>query len=451
MTWRLVGATVYLDRRSLISLVIMAGLSSRPTVPEWISGGVVLLLALGAGSTAGDTLSKREMVVLPLSPSQWHRAEWLLSAVLPLGLLVMGRCLGGAWHAAWSDDGWVFHATPVRLMFEVVFFSVVGAWAVRTSDLRAKFDADEAWLAPVAGMVALSVLPFFVVPWLPDRVADVQAAAWIAGMMGLTAGVLPLIWPPNRYRHSHRSAVAPRHPKPGRGSRAFAWRVPVAATPARGVWALWPGLLWRAAGWTTAMLAFLMALQWSRPEPTIWRPFDPSITAVRFVSTLVTPMLLLLGLLPGLAHRAREMKWLPLASLQTAGLLTAAAAVTPLMFWVALAATHVLFAPQAPATLRLDLLTFLIGAVALSDAVRTRWAAVVGRHAVGAVLLIAFMFGMDGDRALLTGFLHHWSLPASGLTCLGLAFLLNRQTVRHGDRTSGAYRVGRIGTPAGAR
>lgn len=55
MTWRLVAGVVFLERRSLIGAIVMAGLVSRPTLPWWLTG-VVLWIVAGAGIGAYTAL-----------------------------------------------------------------------------------------------------------------------------------------------------------------------------------------------------------------------------------------------------------------------------------------------------------------------------------------------------------------------------------------------------------
>jgi len=82
VTWRLVLGVIYVQRWPLLSMIVMMAALSRMTMREWLVGGAMTLLAVGASFTAQGVLSTRALALLPVGPRQMHRAVWILPARL---------------------------------------------------------------------------------------------------------------------------------------------------------------------------------------------------------------------------------------------------------------------------------------------------------------------------------------------------------------------------------
>lgn len=447
MTWRIVANVVFIERRSLTGAVVIIGLVSRPSGWDWLIGGVALMIAAAAGATT--SLAKRELVVLPISPTELHRAGWILAAVLPLVVLTLARILGGAWHALTTDDGWAFHATPVRVLFEIVYLSVLGAFAVRTPDrYEPSFDQDPNLYPFLLGALVMVAVPFVVIPWLPQRLSDVPAVAWLVGSAALAYGIAPLLRTPAVYRRDSRPASAPEPTSPPVRSPG-----PVAPLPTsriQGIWVPMRGVAGTALLWTVIMLGFIFVLQSRKGPLTIWQPFDASLTDLRFLTTIGLLPMLLLGLSPGLARWIGALKRLPLSARQTALLLSLAPATMLVLYWVALLVIHVTASWQAPDALRLGILAVLAGTASLADALGTKGGSSMVKMAAGATLLLAFTYGMD-NRALMAAVVAHWALPLAGLVCFALSWLVNLHTLTRSSGSSRALRFNKSWQSARAR
>jgi len=453
MTWRLVAGVVALERRSLIGAIVMAGLMSRPGVGpasmEWLMGGVVMWIAAGAG--AYTALSRREVVVLPVGPTELHRAGWILAAALPFAVLTLARIVGGGWHAAVSDDGWVFHATPVRVLFDIVYFSVIGAAAVRTPERHQPDFREDPNLYPfIFGTLVMAILPFVVIPWLPERLSDVPVFGWAVGAAALGYGVAPLLGAPATYRRNSPPVTAELPARPP--VRTQGSQVSVPASHIQGVWVPLRGVAGQALMWAVVMLGFAAVIgSYVKPAFTLWGPFDASITDLRFLTAFGMLPMFLIGLSPGLASWIPALKRLPLSSRQTALLLSLAPASMPVIYWAALFVIHLVTAWQWPDVWRLGLLAMLVGTASLADALGTKGGSSMIKMAAGATVIMAFGYGMDEYRPALTAVVAHWALPFAGVFCFALSWLINVHTLTRSAGSSRAFRFNRSWQSAGAR
>ncbi len=449
MTWRLVVGAVFLERRSLIGAIVMAGLVSRPSQPWWLSG-VVLWIVAATGTGAYTALGKRELVVLPSGPAEQNRAGWILTGVFPVAVLLFARVLGGAWHAI-SDGSFVFHASPVQILFEVVFFSVTAAsTAGKPERYEPAFDEDPGLWRWVAGMLGMAVLPFVVIPILPERVSDLPVIAWVVGAAALAYGVAPLFRTPTVYKRDF-PAVTEQDAAPAPAKRNQTSPVAPPATRLTGVWVPMRGVAGMAAIMTVIMLGLIAVLaHYTKAKVSLWGPFDASLTDVRFLSTVGLLPMFALGLSPSLAPWIAALKRLPISSRETALMLSLAPAMMPALYWASLLVIHLVTAWQWPDALRLGILTTLVGCASLADALGTKGGSSMVKMAAGATLLLAFTYGMD-NRALMTAVVSHWALPLAGLVCFALSWLLNLHTLTHSAGSSRALRFNRSWQSARAR
>lgn len=448
MTWRLVANVVFIERRSLTGAVVIIGLVSRPSGWEWLIGGVALMIAAAAG--ANTSLDKRELVVLPISPGELHRAGWILAAVLPLVVLTLARILGGAWHTITTDDGWAFHATPVRVLFEMVYLSLVGAWAVRTPDrYEPSYDEDPNLYRFLLGVLVMAAVPFVVIPWLPESLSAVPPMLWVVFVAALGFGVSPLLRTPEWHRRDSPPVTTEPTPLP------LKIRGEVLALPAfrsEGLWIPMRGVAGQALTWIVIMLGFTAVLGATTKNAfSLWGPFDASLTDLRFLMTAGLLPMFFLGLSPGLSPWIGALKRLPLSSRETALLLSVAPATMPIMYWAALLVIHLVTAWQWPDVLRLGILTALIGSASLADAVGTKGGSSMVKMAAGATVVMAFAYAADENRPLLTAIVDHWALSLVGLLCFGLSWLLNLHTLARSSGSSRAFRFNRSWQSARAR
>src|SRR5690606_26642822 len=294
----------------VLGAIVLIGAVSRPTSSEWIAGGAAMLIAAGIGAHAA--LDKRELLVLPASSSELSRARWLLSTGLPLAALMLARVVGGVWHGFPSDEGGAFHATPVRVLFDIVYFSLIGAAIGGQSDrYEPPFDEAPHLFRFLIGVLVMGAIPFVVISWLPDRVSDVSAVAWLVGAMALVVGLRPLLRTPEWHRRASP-------PVSSTESRPLPVRVQGVVAPLRmsrieGIWVPMRAAAAQALLWTAFMVGFAVVGQYVKSSLSIWGPFDESITTMRFVTTFGLFPLILLGLCPGLGPWIGALKRLPVA------------------------------------------------------------------------------------------------------------------------------------------
>lgn len=390
--------------------------------------------------------------MLPSGPAEQSRAAWIVAAILPITLLLVARVLGGAWHAVADEGGFVFSASPVQLLFEVVFFSVIAATTAGKPERYAPaFDEDPGLWRGLAGMLVMAVLPFLVIPVLPDRIGDVPLIAWVVGAAALAYGVAPLLRTPTVYKRDFPAPIVP-DTAPAHVRRPSSMPGAPPATRLTGIWVPMRGIAGQALAWTVIMLTFVAVLgAYTKVAFTLWGPFDASLTTARFLSTIGIFPMLLLGLSPGLAHWIGSLKRLPLSSQGMALLLSLAPATLPVVFWAALLAIHLVTAWQSPDVLRLGLLSAYIGTAALADALGTKGGSSMIKMAAGATVVMAFAYAADENRALLTTVVDHWGLSLAGLLCFALSWLLNLHTVTRSSGSSRALRFNKSWQSAGAR
>jgi hypothetical protein len=448
MTWRLVLGGIVTQRRSLVGAVVMAGLVSRPTPLEWLTTVAVVWIAAAAG--ADTALAKRELVVLPVSPKELNRAGWILAAVLPLAVLTLARILGGAWHAFSSEDGWAFHTTPVRVLFDVVYFSLTGAWAVGRPDRYEPFFREDPNLYRfMFGVLVMAVVPFIVIPRLPETFGEIPAMLWVVVVAALGAGLAPLFRTPEWPRRESPPTTSPEPtPLPLKIQGEV---VPLPASRIEGIWVPMRGVAGQALLWTVITVGFAVIGQYMKSGFTIWGPFDESITTVRFLTTIGLFPLLLLGLCPSLGSWIGALKRLPVSARSAALLLSLAPTTAPVIFWATLLLIHMVSSWQSPDVLRLGLLTAYIGAASLADALGTKAGSSMAKFAVGALVVMAVAYGIDENRPLLTAVVEHWALPLAGLLCLGLSWLVNLHTWTRSRGSSRVFRFNRSTQSMGAR
>lgn len=451
MTWRLVAGVVFLERRSVSGAIVMIGLMSRPTLPWWLTG-VALLMMVAVGAGFYTALSKRELVVLPSGPVEQNRAGWILTGVFPFALLLLARLLGGALHAVAGDGGFVFHASPVQILFEVVYFSVIAAsTAGKPERYEPPFDEDPRLWRFVAGVLVMAVLPFVVISVLPDRVSDLPWFAWVVGAAALAYGVAPLLRTPTPYKRDF-PAVTVKDTPPTPALRTHTLPVAPPASRLTGVWVPMRGVAGMAAIMAVIMLGFMAVLgQFTKIPISLWGPFHESLTTPRFLGTLGLLPMLVLGLSPGLAPWIAALRRLPLSSRETALLLSVAPATLPVVYWATLLLIHLVTAWQWPDTLRLSLLAAYIGTASLADALGTKGGSSMVKMAAGGVVVMAFAYGVDEDRQRLTSAVEHWALPLTGLLCFAVSWLLNFHTLTRSAGSSRSFRFNRSWQSARAR
>jgi hypothetical protein len=448
VTWRLVLGVVFTERRSLFGAMVIIGLISRPTSWEWLTGGLVMLIAAGAG--AHTSLDKRELVVLPSSPRELYRAAWILSAALPLAVLMLARVVGGAWHGFASDEGWAFHATPVRVLFEIVYFSLVGATAAGRPDRYEPDFREDPNLVPfLLGVLVMAAVPFVVIPWLPDRISDVPVMAWLVGAAGLGIGLTPLLRTPEWHRRESRPASSPESSRPS--VRPHGAVAPLRTSGIGGIWVPTRSVAIQAFVWTVVMVAFVAFVLYTQPERTIGLAFDDSLDNLRFLMTLGFPFLLLIGLCPGLAPWVGALKRLPLSSRETALFMSLVPAMVPVMYWTALLVISVVVAKAAPNTFRLTLLAAIIGAASLVDALGTKAGSSTAKLGFGFLGLVVLLFGVDENRALVAAVMEHWALALAGLLALALSWFVNLHTLTRSPGSARVFRFNRSAQSMGAR
>src|SRR5690606_7157339 len=123
-----------------------------------------------------------------------------------------------------------------------------------------------------------------------------------------------------------------------------------------------------------------------------WQPFDSSLTRLRFLTTICLPMLMVLGMLPGLGNRLSLLKWLPLSSGRAALILGLAPAATPVLFWTMLVMIHLAFSAQWPGTVHVGLLVAFIGAGSLVDALGVKSGSSMMKLVIGVPFLLAYAY-----------------------------------------------------------
>jgi len=437
MTRRLVLGIVYIQRWSLLYQAVMVGVLSGQR--RWL-GVVAVMIALVMGMKARDGVAKREFAPLPVRAGDLHRAEWILSALVPVALLTVGRLLGGTWQAALGDGGWTFQASAPQVIFEIVYFSLFSAWIVR--------ESEEPLLPRVFVGIAFLAAPFIAIDRLPIAIDDVSALWWICAMVLLGVGLRPLISPPLVYQRSSPTVAFEPPPLP---ARLRPPTTPDFASRFEGMWVPMRGVMAQALVWTLVMLTVVAAAQHMRGTVTLWWPFDSTMTDLRFLTTIGIPIMFLIGLCPSLAPWMGVLKRLPLSSRRVALLLSLAPTTMPIVFWTALLVLHFLVSAQTPDDLRLSQLMVFIGFVALIDALGTKSGSGTIRLALGFSLFVPFVFGMDTNRALVEATLAHWGLPLVGVLCLALAWTVNFHTLTRSPGSARAFQLGRPTHTVGAR
>jgi len=440
MTWRLVLGAIAIERRSLFGAMLMAGLVSRPTLPWWMTG-VVMLLVIGAGGSAHTALGRRELAVLPVSPRELHRAGWILTVALPIALLMLARVFGGAWHSWGDTTTFAFHATPVRVMFDIAYISVIGAWiAARPDRYEPDFREDPGLYRFVVAALAMAVLPFVVIPWLPDRVGEVPVMAWVVGVVALGIALASLLRTPAASRRDSPPATAPEPTPPPVRAQAAGRSLPESRV--RGIWIPMCGVAGQTLVSTVGLLVFIAVLQYVTTRAVFWEPFAHSLTDLRFLGTIGMLMLLVFGLLPGLGRWIGTLKRLPITARNLALLMSVTPAMTPVMFWSALLIIHVAATAQWPETLRLSMLMALIGVASLIDALGTKAGSYRAKMWLGFSVMASLMFAVDANRELVAAMLQHWALPLAGLLCVVLAWMVNHHTLTRSSASSRVFRYG---------
>jgi hypothetical protein len=424
MTWRLVRGVVYMQRWSLMYMAFMVGLLSGQR--RWM-GVVALLTALLAGLKARDAVAMRELVPLPVGPSELHRAEWLLAALVPSALLTFGHGVNGTWH------------TP-RVGFEVVYFSLFSAWLVR---------ADEDPLLPrVLVGITFLVAPFVVIDRLPPATTDVPAFLWLCAASLLGVGLRPLISPPSVYPRPSRTVAFEPPPLP---ARLRPPTTPDFASRFEGMWVPMGGVTGQAAHWTLVVVVLLAVAQYFKGDVALWWAFARSITDSRFLTSVGLPTMFMIGLGPSLAPWLGVLRRLPMSTRRLALLLSLAPGTMPVVFWTSLFALQFLSTAEAPDALRLGLLSVFIGVVALIDALGTRLGSTMTKAVLGLLVFLPTSYGLAKQMPLVEAVLAHWALPLAGVLCVALAWFVNFNTLTRSAGSSRAYQAERSTQSAGAR
>ncbi len=424
MTWRLVRGVGYTQRWSLLYMAVMVGLLSGQR--RWL-GVVGLLMALLAGMKARDAVAMRELAPLPVSPSDLHRAEWLLAALVPIALLSIGRAVNGAWH------------TP-RVVFDVVYFCLFSAWLVR---------ADEDPLLPrVLVGITFLVAPFVVINRLPTAATDVPGFFWLCAAVLLGVGLRSLISPPSVYPRSSRIVAFEPPPLP---ARLRPPTTPDFASRFEGMWVPMRGVAGQAALWTLVVIVLLAFAQYFKGDVALWWVFDRSITDSRFLTSVGLPTMFMIGLGPSLAPWLGVLRRLPMSTRRLALLLSLAPGTMPVVFWATLFALQFLSTAEAPDALRLGLLSVFIGIVALIDALGTRLGSTMTKAVLGLLVFLPTSYGLAKQMPLVEAILAHWALPLAGGLCLALAWFVNVHTLTRSAGSARAYQMGRPTQSVGVR
>lgn len=452
MTWRLVLGVIALQWRLILSPLVMVTLVSRSdNMPGWLAGGLALLFVVATGATTNSALSQRALVVLPVGPKELNQATWVLAVLLPLAMLTIGRGVAASVNAAFADQwSWVYPASSIRVFYECLFLALVGVWAVGVPDRHEPdYRADPRLWLKLSAMLGTAAIPFLAIPFLPSSFAAITPLGWLITAVLAAIASIPVIWMPTQYRRPSPAVVVEQEPPaPKAGSITSA---PVTPARFKGVWALLPGVIAQAAGLAALFIVFQLSIQWSKPSQTLLQPFDPGMSAARFVWTICPLILMFIGMLPGLGSKIPTLKLLPLPSRRAAAALTLAPAVTPLVFWGALLLIHVAVSMSWPGTLRAEYLIALMGLAALVDALGIKAGSPLIKFAIGAPLVLALTYATDIDKAQAELLLRHWLVPMIGLVSVALAYFVNLHTMTRSPRASRAYRYGRIGAPQGAR
>lgn len=424
MTWRLVLGVVYMQRWSLLSMALMVGVLSGQR--RW-SGIVALITALLAGLKCSDAVEMRELAPLPMGPSDFHRAQWLLTAIVPVGLLAIGYGVNGTWH------------TPT-VVFDVVYFSLLSAWLVRA-------DEDPLLSRPLVGITFL-ITPFVVIDRLPTATSDVPILLWLCAAALLAVSVRPLITPPSMYPRSSPTVAFEPPPLP---ARLRPPATPDFASRFEGMWVPMRGILGQAALWTLVVVVLLAVAQYFRGDVALWWSFDRSVTDSRFLTSIGLPTMFALGLGPSLAPWLVGLRRLPMSTRRLALLLSLAPCTMPIVFWATLYLLQFLSTAETPDALRLGLLSGFIGTVALVDAIGTKSGSPMTKAVLGLVVFLLTSYGLAKQVSLLEVVLAHWALPLAGVLCLALAWIVNLHTLTYSAGSSPAFQMGRQRHATGAR
>lgn len=440
-----------LTRREILSILAMVAFTSRlSSTSAWVMSGTVTILAGSVGLSATTALSTRTLSVLPVDTKDINRATWVLSVVVPMLLLTAGRAFSASIFAPFADPwSWVFPATPVRVFYECLYFSIVGAWNVLVPDSLAPD-----WGSSGLGLFVLAVLgamavPFVVLLYLPATFAGISPLGWLLTGVAIALAVTPLFLKPRQFvRPDPTRTVIETAPATLPAGFVAAGLLP--APRITGVWALMPRVTAHAAAWSGVLITFHLAMQWARTSQPVLQPFTADMSGVRFLQVGVFMMLFFIGMLPGLGQRVPMLKLLPVSATRAATVMTLAPIMTPLVYWAALILMHVAVSIAWPETLRLEYLVGLAGLAAVVDALGIKSGSQRGKAAIGFPIVFLLAFALDGDRSTLERVLQHWLVPAVGVASLALAYILNLHTMTRTQRSSRAFRYGQTGMPEGA-
>lgn len=453
MTWRLVLGAMLLDRREILSVLLMVAFSSRiNSTYEWVTGGAAMILACSAGLSAPDKFSTRTLSVLPSDTRDINRATWVLVVGLPLLLLTVGRALSASIFAPFEDPwSWVFPATPVRVFYECLFLAIVGAWNVLVPDRHAPdYREDSGLYLLVLGMLGAMAVPFVVLRYLPATFAGISTFGWMLTGVGIALAFTPLFVKPKQFVRPDPTRLV-FEPVPAKLVDGSPTNRAVSAPRLPGVWALMPRVMKHAAAWSSVLITFHLAMQWARPSQPILQPFTADMSGVRFLQVGCFMMLFLIGMLPGLGQRVPMLKLLPVTATRAAAVLTLAPVVTPLVYWGALLLMHIAVSTAWPETLRLEYLLALAGLAAVVDALGIKTGSPRGKAAIGFPIIFVLAVALDGDRSRVELMLQHWLVPTAGVASLALAYVLNLHTMTRAERSSRAFRYGQTDMPQGAQ
>lgn len=443
MTWRLILGVMMMERRSILSALLMTMFMSRSSAAEWLMGGAVVLFVGAISMSAPDALATRTFSVLPLSARDISRATWLLLAGLPVAILTLGRVLSASIFAPFGDEwSWVFPATPVRVFYECLFFAVIGAWTVLVPDRHAPdYREDSGLYLVVLAVLGMMAVPFILLRFLPAGFDGISPLGWVLTGVAVVLAATPLFLPPKQFVRPdppRRPLETPQATLVTRPASALAVPTPRLT----GVWALMPQVMKHATAWSAGFITFQLALQWTRDSQPVLQPFAPDMPAARFMVGVCFLMVFVIGMMPGLGQRVPMLRLLPIPATRAATALTLAPVVTPVVFWTALILMHVAVSSAWPSTLRLKYLVLLAGLAAVVDALGIKAGSQRAKAAIGFLVTFALLSASNGDRAWLELVLTHWLVPAVGVASLVAAYVLNLHTMTRMERGSRAYRYG---------
>lgn len=424
MTWRLVLGVIYMQRWSLLSMALMVIVLSGQR--RW-SGIVALTTALLAGLKCHDAVGMRELVPLPIGARELHRAEWLVAALIPIGLLSVGHVAHGTWNVP-------------RTAFEVVYFSLLSAWLVRAG--------EDPLLPSVLVGITFLITPFVVIDRLPTATSEVPILLWLCAAVLLGVSVRPLITPPSVYPRSSPTVAFEPPPLP---ARLRPPTTPDFDSRFKGMWVPMRGVVGQAVAWTLVVVVLLAVAQYFKGDVALWWSFDRSVTDSRFLTRIGLPTMFALGLGPSLAPWLVGLRRLPMSTRRLALLLSLAPCTMPIVFWATLYLLQFLSTAETPDALRLGLLSGFIGTVALVDAVGTKSGSLLTKAVLGLVVFLLTSYGLAKQMSLLEVALAHWALPLAGILCLALAWIVNLHTLTYSGGSAPAFQMGRQRHAVGAR